>query len=115
MIAAKDRTPLKIGLLLAGLVTGIIHIAIGEPLLILNGIGYLALLVLFFFPRFGRWREPVRWTLVGYTAVTIVLYFVFHPNGAWQQDGFGLLTKMVEVILVLLLIADTQLGGGGDG
>ncbi len=43
---------------------------------------------------------------MGYATVTFVLYFVVHADGSWQEDGLGLLTKMVELILILLLVFD---------
>ncbi|WP_420643278.1 hypothetical protein [Candidatus Leptofilum sp.] len=88
-----------------GLVTAVIHLLLARPLLILNGLGYIALLAMLFLPlpRLVPLRPVIRWGLIGYTAVTIVLYFVTHRGGLWMEDGLGLMTKMVEIILILLL------------
>ena len=102
--------PVKIGIALVTLLTAVIHISLGELLLILNGLGYLALWAALFLPiaALVKWRGQIRWIFVGYTLVTIILYFVFHPNGVWQEDGLGVATKFIEVLLVLLLIYDGQ-------
>ena len=102
--------PAGIGIIVLTLLTAFIHIALGEPLFILNGLGYLALLAALFVPisLFERRHRLIRWVFAGYILLTIVLYFVFHPNGAWQQDGLGMATKLIEVILLLLLIYDGQ-------
>jgi hypothetical protein len=102
--------PVKIGIALATLLTAVIHISLGELLLILNGLGYLVLWAALFLPiaAFAKWRGQIRWLFVGYTLLTIVLYFVFHPNGTWQEDGLGVATKFIEVLLLLLLIYDGQ-------
>jgi hypothetical protein len=102
--------PVGIGIIILTILTALIHITLAEPLLILNGLGYLALLAALYLPLFKRWQRFVRWVFAGYILLTIVLYFVFHPNGAWQQDGLGLVTKLIELILLLLLIYDGQEG-----
>ena len=86
-------------------ITAVIHFALGRPLFILNGLGYLALLAMLFLPisRLQPWRTAVRWGLIFYTGITIVLYFFAHRGGLWMEDGLGLMTKMVELILILLL------------
>ena len=102
--------PAQIGIIILTLVTAILHFSLGEPLFILNGLGYLALLAAYFLPLalFQRYHRLIRWAFAGYTLLTIILYFVFHPNGSWQSDGLGLLTKLVEVVLLLLLAYEGQ-------
>lgn len=102
--------PAQIGIIILTLLTALIHFSLGEPLFILNGLGYLALLALYFLPIavFQRYHRLTRWAFAGYTLLTIILYFVFHPDGSWQNDGLGLLTKMIEVVLLLLLALDGQ-------
>ena len=103
-------TPVQIGIALATIGTAVIHMMLGGWLFILNGIGYLVLgaAVLAPMPFLQQRRGIVRLMLLAYTFVTIVAYFVAHPNFAWQTDGLGLFTKLVEVILFLLLIKDSQ-------
>ena len=102
--------PVNIGIAVTTLLTAVIHLSLGQLLLILNGLGYLALWAALFLPiaALVNWRRQLRWVFVGYTLLTIVLYFVFHPNGVWQEDGLGVATKFIEVLLLLLLIYDGQ-------
>ena len=102
--------PAQIGIIILTLLTALIHFSLGEPLFILNGLGYLILLAAYFLPLavFQRFHRLIRWAFAGYTLLTIILYFLFHPNGSWQNDGLGVLTKMIEVVLLLLLAYDSQ-------
>jgi hypothetical protein len=102
--------PAQIGIIILTLLTALIHFSLAEPLFILNGLGYLALLAFYFLPLafFQRYHRFIRWAFAGYTLLTIILYFVFHPGGSWQHDGLGMLTKMIEVVLLLLLVYDGQ-------
>ncbi len=93
------------------LATAVIHLALSfnplNPLFILNAIGYIALLIgLYFIPSFSEsLRNIIRWVFIGYTAVTIVLYFVFNGAGAWTS-AVGLLDKGIELVLIILLWLD---------
>ncbi len=92
--------------------TGLIHLIVlgflfGGPqwLPILNGLGYLALVAaLYFVPQLAGLRPLIRWALIGYTALTFVLY--------WFMDGdplgnvLGLVTKGMELALIGLLLMD---------
>ena len=104
--------PVQIGIAILTLLTAFIHISLAEPLFILNGLGYLALLAAFLMPLplAQRFHRLIRWVFAGYILLTIGLYFAFHPNGSWQDDGLGLLTKMIEVVLLLLLAYEGQTG-----
>lgn len=71
-------------------ITALIHFqrAMEDPdiriLFVLNGLGYLALLAGFYLPAFQKFHNLVRWTFIGYTAVTILLYFVWVAmSGEW--------------------------------
>ena len=102
--------PAQLGIFILALVTALIHVSLGEVLFILNGLGFIALLAIFFIPftLFRRYHQVVRWLFVGYVVLTIALYFASHSNGSWQEDGLGVMTKMIEVILALLLVYDGQ-------
>lgn len=71
----------------------------------LNGVGYLALTALLYAPlaqleRYCRW---VRWTLMGYAAVTIALYGVWGAmSGEWTIP-LGPIDKLIEIGLIGLL------------
>lgn len=94
--------------------TALIHlvalgIALGDVLFILNGVGYFALVVgLYFVPDLASQRSLIRWAFIGYTALTIVLYFFINPDPFGSV--LGLITKAIELILIILLWLDR--GGG---
>jgi len=96
--------PVMSGIILTTLITAIVHLSFGIPLFILNGLGYLGLLVLLYAPLavLQRFRPAVRIALIGYTLLTIVLYFVMGP----PFTAVGLLTKAVEAVLVALLVVE---------
>ena len=98
--------------------TAVVHLMVGieAPLLLANGVGYLAILaVLYLLPvNFrGGLRVPLYWLLIAYTLITIISFFVFHPGG--MEDGsldwLGLVTKAAEVILVVLVLVDWRQHG----
>lgn len=102
------------GIVAATAVTALIHLILGfnfisdalGVIFVLNGLGFIALVVgLYFTPQLAAQRSLLRWVLLGYTAVTFVLYFVF--NGAASFSSVpGLVTKAVELALMALLWLD---------
>lgn len=87
------------------LVTAVIHFTLLFPdvLFILNGLGYLGLLAgLYFLPQLAGQRALIRWVFIGYTALTIILFFVMNP----ERPPLGLFTKAVEAVLIALLFMD---------
>ena len=107
---------LRLGIFLLTLATAVIHLYLalsaipyyglnfGVMLFILNGLGYLGLLAALQLPipQLARFRSAARWALVGYAALTIVLFFLMAP---WY-DIIGYVDKAIEVALIALLIAD---------
>ncbi|MFN2105414.1 MAG: hypothetical protein ACK2U5_01220 [Candidatus Promineifilaceae bacterium] len=90
-------------------ITAIVHLGLGfttsNTLFILNGLGYLVLIVaLYFIPQLAAQRALIRWVLLAYTAVTFVLYFVFNWPNIWGPAG--LIDKAIELILMVLLWLD---------
>ena len=89
--------------------TALIHIVLGVMsggsfmiIFLLNGLGYLALLAgLYFLPQLAGQRSLVRWALLGFTAVTFILYFVFNWPDIWSP--MGLVDKVIELILIVFL------------
>lgn len=96
--------------------TGLLHLLVGFGVLpgggesrnlplILNGVGYLVLLVLYWTAAGGR--NTIRWVLLAYTLITLVGYFVLN---AGNNFGFGntwaLIIKAIELLLVILLFLD---------
>ena len=109
---ASSRSPGKLGLgvgiFVLTLVTALIHLylglGIGNTLFVLNGLGYLGLLAALQLPipQLARFQNVVRWVLVAYTALTIVLWFVMAPF----YSVIGYVDKAIEVVLIALLLAD---------
>jgi hypothetical protein len=55
----------------------------------LNAVGYLGLVALLYLPVAAPWRRLTRRILMGYTALTLVLYFVWGAmKGEWLALGF---------------------------
>lgn len=98
---------LQIGIIVLTLCTALIHLQLNfpDPMFILNGLGYLALLAALYLPisQLQDYWHLVRWTLVGYTALTIFLWILF---GA--RTPIGYIDKLVEVALILLLLIESR-------
>jgi hypothetical protein len=72
-------------------------------LFLLNGIGYLVLVAALYLPQLRQYQPIVRWLLIAFTAVTIIMYFAivgFRPNPV------GLFDKVVEIALIVLLVIE---------
>src|SRR5829696_2760545 len=99
---------LRIGIILLTFGTALIHLYLGLkgfPLFVLNGLGYLGLLAALILPipRISEYRNLVRWVLVGYTALTILLWILV---GA--RNSIGYTDKVMELVLVVLLVLDAR-------
>ena len=100
------RNTVRIGVIVLALGTAIIHLHLGLsgfPLFVLNGLGYLALVAALYLPvaRLARYRSAVRWALIGYAALTIVLWILV---GARTPIGYA--DKLIEVALICLLLIE---------
>jgi hypothetical protein len=97
----------QIGIMVLTITTAIIHFTRNFPdvMFMLNGLGYLTLLVALFFPnaQLARYRSKIRWAFIAFTAVTIL---------AWVAMGerilIGYLDKLIEVVLIGLLFIDAR-------
>jgi len=108
---AHVRLP-QIALILLTVITALIHFerAIQDPdiriLFILNGLGYFALLAALYLPAFQRYHNAIRWTFIIYTAVTILLYFVWVAmSGEWTIP-LGPIAKIVEAAMIVILLRE---------
>ena len=72
-------------------------------LFLLNGIGYLALVTALYLPALRQYQPIVRWLLILFAALTIIMYFAI---AGFRPNPIGLLTKAVEVALIILLLID---------
>ena len=72
---------------------------------LLNAAGYVGLLGLLYLPvpQLDGYRGPIRVALMLFTALTIVLYFVF---AGFAFAPVGYLDKAIEVALILLLVVE---------
>src|SRR5579859_2247372 len=112
--------PLQMGIIVLTLATAVIHwvLAANIPgmgmmstLFMLNGIGYVVLLAALYLPQLAGIRRVVRWVLIAYTALTIVLWFTMS-----RPNTIGYIDKAVELVLIILLILeDWQRNGGVTG
>lgn len=86
--------------------TGVLHIVLGlggSTLLLLNGMGYLCLMIALYFPItfFQPYQILITMTLIAYTLITFTGYFVMHIPKYYDVVGLG--TKVLEGIVMLLL------------
>jgi hypothetical protein len=107
--ARAQLDPLQVGIILLTLITAVIHLSLVFPsvLFILNGLGYLALLgaLVLPIPQLTGYRTQVRWALVGYAALTIVLWILMG-----SRIPIAYVAKVDEVILIVLLWLDSRQG-----
>lgn len=96
------------GVILLTLVTAFVHLTLHFPnlLFILNGLGYLVLLLGLYAPT--HWlmtglRPWMRWVLLVYTLLTIVSWLAIG-----DRTALAYVTKAVELLLVLLLFAESR-------
>lgn len=108
----QDRSQLSalhIGIIILTLGTALIHFSLLFPdfVFILNGLGYLVLLAVYFLPiDFTKHRHNlVRWAFIAYTLVTI-LGWVAIGDKSWPGGALGYLTKLIEIVLIGFLIMD---------
>jgi hypothetical protein len=96
---------LRAGIAVLTLATALIHLQLNfpDPMFILNGLGYLALLAALFLPSLARYRGLVRWALIGYTALTILLWLLL---GA--RTPIGYMDKVIEIVLIALLLIEAR-------
>ena len=99
----------QIGIILTALATALIHFSLLFPdlLFILNGLGYLSLLAAYFMPIdiARKSHNLVRWLFIAFTLVTI-LAWVAIGDKSWPAGSLGYLTKLIEIVLIILLLVD---------
>ena len=97
----------QIGIMTLTLVTAVIHLALKFPnaWFMLNGLGYLALLIALYWPARLLWgrRFQIRWGLLAYAAITILAWLVMGD----KQMTLGYITKAVELALIGLLFVES--------
>lgn len=101
-------SPLRIGVILLTLATAIIHLQLNfpDPAFLLNGLGYLGLLAALCLPipRLSDYQSRIRWALIGFAALTIVLWiFLGRP-----YTTIGYIDKAIELALISLLLIEVR-------
>ncbi|MBA2618963.1 MAG: hypothetical protein H0U91_12485 [Rubrobacter sp.] len=102
---------LRLGIIVLTVVTAMVHLYLGLssglPPFVLNGLGYLALLAALYLPvpQLTLNRNIARWVLVGYAALTIVLWLVITGG---NSTAIGYIDKDVELLLIILLVAEAR-------
>jgi len=122
-------TAKRIGITLTTLITAVLHLAAAfdrDPSMfpngpylpfVLNGLGYLGLLGAYLLPIpfFQRFHSRVRWVLLGYTVLTIVLWIwiyviqfviIGHTPFFSRDAYYGIPAKIAEVLLLIFLWSD---------
>ena len=102
---------LQYGIILLAAGTAAIHLIISFPdpisniMFILNALGYLGLTAALFLPLpFARDNRPlVRYILMGYTLLTIVLWLFIG-----MRTPMGYTAKVIEIVLLALLWLDRK-------
>ena len=98
---------IRIGVVVLTLTTAIVHLSLlfPDPVFILNGLGYLTLLVVLYLPnpRLVPYRRVVRWTLIGYAALTTLLWVAIG-----ERTVLGYSTTADEVALIMLLLIEVR-------
>ncbi len=76
---------------------------------ILNGLGYLTLVGVLYLPLhfLHEHRGIVRWVLMAYTAVTVVLWIFIGV-----RNPLAYFDKLVEIALIILLWVEGQKANG---
>lgn len=115
-MSAPQSSSLRLIILALALATGVIHLALGLGSLgntlgiifVLNGLGYLGLAAAGYLdiPALAGYRRLARLALIGFTLLTIVLYFIVNPDPF--NSVFGLITKVIELALVVALVVDQR-------
>ena len=108
----KNNLTLRdIAVILLTLATALIHISLLFPdtLFILNGLGFLTLLLLYFLrTKFTlRYHRLIHWFFIGYTVVTILAWIAIGDK-SWPEGALGYFTVFIEIVLVILLLLDRE-------
>ncbi|MRR29173.1 hypothetical protein EG834_02295 [bacterium] len=95
---------LQIVIILLALTVAVIHLQLLFPdvMFILNGLGYLGLTAAYFLPLpipfIQDNKRLVRFALIGYTALTLILWIAIG-----ERSTLGFVTVSLEALLIVLL------------
>ena len=103
------------GIIIFTLATALLHLflfsRLGPDPIVLNGLGYLALLGAYFLPiPFLQQRHNlVWWAMVGYTVLTFILWVILGDKNFtfdFSNAAIGYYAKTAELFLLGFLLAD---------
>jgi|GraSoiStandDraft_29_1057270.scaffolds.fasta_scaffold2978043_1 cytochrome c oxidase subunit IV len=107
--------PLQVGIIALDVATAFNHLSLslakGLPvglipmLWLLNCLGYLFLLACLYMPQLFQIQRIVRWALIGYTALTIVVWAVITHG---EPFLLAYIDKVIEVALIVLLFVEDR-------
>lgn len=109
MVAQRSSTDtlIRVGIIVLTLGTALTHISLlfPDPVFILNGLGYIALLAALYLPipQLAPYRKLIRWLLIGYTVLTLVLWLAFG-----SRILIAYINKLNELLLLALLIWEAR-------
>ncbi|MCJ7535333.1 MAG: hypothetical protein WA997_17960 [Anaerolineales bacterium] len=110
---SSRMSAVQIGIILTTVTAALIHFSLLFPdvLFILNGLGYLTLLAAYFLPfnLARKYHNLIRWVFIAFALVTILAWIVMGDK-SWPAGSLGYLTKIIEVVLIVLLLIDKQPG-----
>ena len=110
-----NLTGKRIGILIFGLATALLHLSLfpllGIDPIVLNGLGYLALLGAYLLPiPFFQQRHRLVWyALVGYTVLTFILWIILGNKNFvldFSSAAIGYYARVAEIFLLGFLFAD---------
>ena len=100
----------RLGIVALTAATALIHILLAIPVAMvgfyLNGLGYIALAAALYLPPLAQYRRALRWLLMGYTALTIILWLLIGR----PYTTIGYVDKAIELALLALLWIDGRRG-----
>ena len=117
MLTQNATQPRSVAIIVLTFATAAIHFGLAAVfrdrfsiLFVLNGIGYIALLDAMYLNLafLEPYRALARYTLIGFTLVTIIGYFATHPGLTILSDPLGLIDKLIEIALIILLVLDVR-------
>jgi hypothetical protein len=110
----------QIGIVITAVITALIHlIALNifmiqitgsiDILFTLNGLGFLVLLAAYFLPNpiLQKYHAFIRWAFIAFTVITILAWVVMGDKSL-PAGALGYLTKLDELILIILLFLDRE-------
>ena len=108
------KSNLRLGIIVLTVATALIHFYLNvrmgtiAPPFIANGLGYLALLVLYMkwvkLPFLEGRDSTLRYVYIGFTTVTILAWLAIGD----KSDMLGYVTKAIEISLIAALYYDSR-------